>query len=154
MQYTSNYHLPQWAMADRIQMGTFNDMTAALEDALTGHDGKLAGQQDTLAAHAARMDKLGNCQIYYSTYTGDGGRNGKTLYFPKKPVLVLVLDCGAGFLISSRNADRAVMHNGGTVVQVAATWGDTSLRWDNSAYNYFTGKDQAYLVVAFLDMAE
>lgn len=41
MNHTENYHLPRWDMADRIQMADFNSMTGAIEDALTGHDGRM-----------------------------------------------------------------------------------------------------------------
>ena len=32
----------------------------------------------------------GNCQIYYGTYTGDG-QNSRTLTFPGKPLLVVIM---------------------------------------------------------------
>ena len=128
-------------------MDDFNADNAKIDAALAEHD-------ETLSAHTNQMSKFGNCQIYYTTYTGDGGRTGKTLYFPRKPLMLFVFSGGATFLISSRNANRAFMHNGGTVVGVSATWSGNSFTWDNSAYNYFSENGQSYFVIAFLNAAE
>ena len=38
MNYSENYHLPSWAKTDRIQMETFNDMTAKIDAALSAQD--------------------------------------------------------------------------------------------------------------------
>ena len=38
MDYTTNYHLPQWVESDRIMMEDFNEAMAAIEKGLT--DGK------------------------------------------------------------------------------------------------------------------
>ena len=35
MEYTTNYHLPQWVETDRIMMGDFNDAMASLESGIT-----------------------------------------------------------------------------------------------------------------------
>ena len=42
MNYTKNYHLPQWAKEDRIMMDDFNQMCADLETRLTGRDNAAA----------------------------------------------------------------------------------------------------------------
>lgn len=35
MEYTINYHLPQWAESDRIMMGDFNQMCSSIDQGLT-----------------------------------------------------------------------------------------------------------------------
>ena len=35
MNYTTNYHLPQWVEEDRIMMGDFNEAMANIDDALS-----------------------------------------------------------------------------------------------------------------------
>ncbi len=37
MNYTENYHLPQWAKSDRIMMEDFNQMCKDMEDGMTGN---------------------------------------------------------------------------------------------------------------------
>ena len=37
MEYTINYHLPQWAESDRIMMGDFNQMCSDMEAGLTSN---------------------------------------------------------------------------------------------------------------------
>ena len=47
MDYTKNYHLPQWVKSDRIMMDDFNRMCVDLENGLTGNRQKtneLSGQ--------------------------------------------------------------------------------------------------------------
>lgn len=40
MNYTQNYHLPQWADTDRIQMNHFNEAMAEIEKGITAAQGK------------------------------------------------------------------------------------------------------------------
>ena len=109
-------------VADRIQMADFNSMTGAIEDALTGHNGRMDGQDAAIAAQAARMDRLGNCQIYHGTYTGNSSASSKTLSFPHKPIFVMVLNNSAGFLLSVQGLDRARLSLGGTNYTTLCTW--------------------------------
>ena len=53
MDYTKNYHLPQWVKSDRIMMDDFNRMCADIENGLTGNRqaaNELSGQIHLLAA--------------------------------------------------------------------------------------------------------
>jgi len=68
MQYTKNYHLPQWVKSDRIMMDDFNRMCADLENGLTSNrtefrqkDSELSGRIEQVqlqAADAAPQDVL------------------------------------------------------------------------------------------------
>ena len=59
MDYTKNYHLPQWVKSDRIMMDDFNRMCADLENGLTGNraefrqkDSELSGRIEQVAGDA------------------------------------------------------------------------------------------------------
>ena len=75
MDYTANYQLPVWAETDRILRTDFNDAFAAIETALSGHDGDLT--------------EKGNCRIETGSYIGTGAST-MTLTFPAKPLLILI----------------------------------------------------------------
>ena len=86
MNHTTNYQLSQWVKSDQVLMEDFNADNAKLDAALTAQAG-------TLAAHTEALSKLGNCQLYTTTYvgTGESGANSpNTLTFPQKPALVVV----------------------------------------------------------------
>ena len=92
MNYSENYHLPSWAKTDRIQMETFNDMTAKIDAAIAGHEGRVAALEQ-------QAPKFGNCQIWTTTYKGEGATDkfcGKdhpcTLTFPKRPLWAIILE--------------------------------------------------------------
>ena len=52
MNYTENYHLPQWVKSDRIMMEDFNQMCADI-------DGELSSLSDNLAKNAQAAEALG-----------------------------------------------------------------------------------------------
>ena len=77
--HTPHYNLSQWERDDRILMEDFNEDNTKIDTAL-------AGLEETAAEHAAALARRGNCQVYTTTYTGNGG-SSKSLYFPGKPCL-------------------------------------------------------------------
>ena len=77
MDYTTNYHLPQWVESDRIMMEDFNEAMAAIEKGLTdGKNDLKAGmeqaqtQLETLSAALGSGGK--NARIQWGTYEGRG----------------------------------------------------------------------------------
>ncbi|MCI9156810.1 MAG: hypothetical protein HFF44_07725, partial [Lawsonibacter sp.] len=83
---TPNYQLSQWEKSDQVLMEDFNADNAKI-------DAALAAQASTLSAHTAQIARLGNCQIWTTTYKGTGfwGPDRPTsLTFPKKPVAALI----------------------------------------------------------------
>ena len=119
MNQTSNYQLNQWQLHDRVMMQDFNADNAKIDAALkaeadaraaetsarqaadtaerTAREAADAAHQAALNTHAAQIAKLGNCQIYTTTYVGNGkyGANNKnTLTFPHKPLLVILGEAG------------------------------------------------------------
>ena len=60
MNYTTNYHLPQWVKTDRIMMDDFNDAMAAMEDGMTRSEGKADTAISTAnAAHTLAQQTAG-----------------------------------------------------------------------------------------------
>ena len=83
MEYTTNYHLPQWVESDRIMMGDFNQMCSDIETGL------MSNAQAAAAAQAAAEAP----QCIAGTYTGNGktmaeGGNLIQTGFPPKFVIV------------------------------------------------------------------
>ena len=68
---TPNYQLSQWERSDKVQMEDFNADNAKIDAVLTG-----------------KVAKLGNCQIYYFSYTGNGEAD-RSFTFPHKPLLII-----------------------------------------------------------------
>jgi len=98
MEYTTNYHLPQWVETDRIQMKDFNQMCADIESGLDSANSTAAAVQTQLggelAALASAMGSGGsNCRIAWGSYTGRGtigAANANRLDFGFQPVLVVI----------------------------------------------------------------
>lgn len=170
MNYTENYKLPTWTLTDRIQMQDFNDMTAKIDSGLTAVQSAVkaeetarkkavsseqAARTQAIAAANARMDRLGNCQIYTYTYIGTGtyGEGNPTVIpLPnKQPYMMLLYDSRfkAHFLTPS-TARLEFPATGGTV-NVYPTWTDTALSIQSAkgAGYQFNDSRIEYRVVAF-----
>ena len=75
MNYTTNYHLPQWVETDRIMMEDFNQAMADIDESLS--------QTYTTERRPANLYQV----VLNSSYSA-----GDTLYtFPEKPSFVLVM---------------------------------------------------------------
>ena len=132
MQKTTNYQLCQWDGEDRILRTDFNEDNAKIDAALNAR----------------------NCQVYLTSYTGDDSTT-RTITFPHKPVLIIVLGSssimvairGYGYanLISSINVYR----------KPAVTWGETSFTWELENIDPLYGvnsKDAPYQMFALLEL--
>ena len=96
MNYTTNYHLPQWVKSDRIMMDDFNQMCADIEAGLTGNrtaaqqgdaalSGELAQVRQTANAAQSKAEEL---PYATGTYTGNGGSKDIRLGF--RPSFVII----------------------------------------------------------------
>jgi len=102
MEYTKNYHLPQWAEEDRIMMTDFNqamtDVESAIDQAVeSARQGQESMQEQLNEELAALENAIGfgghNCRIETGSYTGTGKSgygNDTKLTFSIYPVAVLV----------------------------------------------------------------
>ena len=77
MDYTPNFHLPQWEQNDRILMDDFNQFAANLEDALSQNQAAVEAVQETADQVKDRL-----IPVYTSCfYTGTGGTKKITSSF-------------------------------------------------------------------------
>ena len=149
MNYTANYHLPQWVETDRILMEDFNDMASTLDAALDG----LREDVDT---HAETLAGCGNCQLYSGSYVGTDTITANAHTFPGKPLLLMVADSQTGRnFVACRGMTKASPHyqsNGS--ISLALTWGDNTATWNYSggtSWN-FNASGTTYLGLALLEM--
>ncbi|WP_300944462.1 hypothetical protein [uncultured Duncaniella sp.] len=73
MEYTKNYHLPQWVKSDRIMMDDFNRMCADLENGLTGNRKKseeLSSRIEQVAGEAREEIKTSDTASQVSLKSG------------------------------------------------------------------------------------
>ena len=98
--YTENFGLCQWEATDQVLRTEFNEDNAkldaalsALETALKTQGNTQAEQANTITQHTDAIAKLGNCQLYTTSYSGNGkygSANKNSLKFPKQPVLMMI----------------------------------------------------------------
>ena len=85
MNYTTNYHLPQWAESDRIMMEDFNDAMSDIDQGIkTAQDTADTAESKADAAQAAAEAK----PYVIGSYSGNG--SGKTINLGFKPSAVLI----------------------------------------------------------------
>ena len=133
-----------------------NTEKAAREAADTAEaTARAQGDAAEAAARTAALALKGNCQIYFSSYVGNGELT-KTLTFPGKPLLVNVQGdnlIGQGIY---GNPNFMCRTSGTYGLACSATWSGNSLTWDifqdaslGCNYSGFT-----YLVIALMAMDE
>ena len=98
MDYTTNYHLPQWVESDRIMMEDFNEAMAAIEKGLS--DGKNNVETNTeqmqtqLEALSAALGTGGkNARLQWGSYMGTGVSSSSqpaTISFDFAPAVVFI----------------------------------------------------------------
>ena len=145
MKQTQNYQLSQWELADRIQMEDFNGDNAKIDAAL----GTLAAE---VGEHSAVIPKLGNCQIYHQTYTGNG-TDSRTFTFPRQPALVLLRGEYYTCLVSpGTNHASCYSCNGYGELGTAAWDGNSVTITMTRPYYLCNSENQPYDVVAWMVM--
>lgn len=149
MQQTSHYQLNQWDAEDRIQRTDFNSDNAKV-------DAALKAQASDMASLAAEVAKCGNCQVYYTTYTGTGsGSNDFT--FPHKPLFISVFGNNIYFF-ALQGAPYGTGRTGGTNSGISyTTWTENSVSWVsyNDSLTYQCNvSGETYYMVALLDAGE
>ena len=133
--YTKNYNLCQWEPTDAVQRVEFNADNAKLDAALAG------------------LSESRNCQIYTTTYTGTGS-GGRTLTFPRKPILVFVMGGIVTFMAAMQGSSYIYLRYGISVSESSATWSGNTLTWsqsEDSAPLSANIAGETYHVVALLD---
>lgn len=172
---TPNYGLSQWERSDKVRMEDFNGDNAKIdaglkaeEEARTAADASLSkaleGKADaatvsklsqTVAQHTSALSGKGSCQLYASSYTGNGrygsGRPN-SLSFPHKPVVVMVFDVYGFPLIMMQPSMFAVVDER----TVNVSWGARSVSWYSTIGESLQLNQDgvSYPVVALLDLDE
>ena len=130
MEYTQNYHLPQWVETDRILMDDFNGMASAIDAALKTNADSLSAET---AARESAVAAKGNCRIVYGSYTGTGKTgpsNPCVLTFDAQPMAVFAMaqnhssNNWAAFLPMIRGALWSL-----TQYQCIVSWSGNSVSW-------------------------
>jgi len=147
MTHTKNYNLTQWDAADRILRSDFNTDNAAIDTALADH-----------AAQLAKLPKLGNCQIYTTSYAGNG-QCGKdhpnSLTFPRRPDFVVVIGDYSGFpLCMAYGCPLAHLDTNGTASHSNnVTWRGNTVTWySEHAMSQMNLANHHYYVTMFCRM--
>lgn len=123
---TSNYGLNQWEAADQVLRTEFNADNSKIDAALKGLADQDTELEETLASQAASIAAKGNCQIYATSYTGNGSAS-RSHSFPQTPQAVLVL--GDRFqMIALRPCSSAFNMEGGSYWGASAFWSGNQMR--------------------------
>ena len=94
MNYTTNYHLPQWVESDRIMMEDFNEAMEAIDTGL--------GKSYTTDRRPAQV---------YQVVLNSSDEVGGTLYtFPEQPEFVLVVGNYGLVLLRSGDTGKTIEH--------------------------------------------
>lgn len=171
--YTQHYQLNVWDPEDAVLRSDFNADNAKIDAAIQAEasarialEGQVAQKASSSALSSeastrasaisslnSQVAKKGNCQIYFSSYVGDG-KSSRTLTFPKKPIMVFVM--GDNIILRAiQGAPYAMCKTSGEAgAACSATWSGSSLTWSNSAANVTYICNQSgttHYVVALID---
>ena len=159
MKQTTQFGLNQWEQTDRILMEDFNRDNAKVEAALAEVSASAAASAATLAQHTAAIAKLGNCQIYTTSYTGtakNGAANPTVLYFPKRPMLVFIFGGGRWFMGHPDSGIAYSQNSGGNAAAcaISRSGNQISLHSEADPDKQMNGYGKTYSVLALLDAAQ
>lgn len=133
---TPHYSLSQWERDDRILMEDFNADNAKIDTALAAEAKARAAADSTinttLSAHSAALSRLGNCQIYTTSYVGNGKHgsdNPITLTFPHKPLLIAVQSATEADLYIILRDCKINHYLGGSNYVLSTTWNGNTVSW-------------------------
>ena len=162
---TPNYKLNQWAKSDRIQMEDFNADNAKIDAAIKAESdaraalaAQVAGKasQSALNTLADKAAKCGNCQIYVTSYTGNGKyglENARSMTFPKPPQMVLLSTTNAyPFAVLARGVTSSPPNNYTKTTTVNVIWNGNSITWysGHDAPSGFNAENTLYYMLVLL----
>ena len=133
MEYTTNYHLPQWVETDRIMMGDFNDAMASIEE----------GMSSNAEAAAEKPYVVGS-------YTGTGQQMTITLGF--RPSFLIINGGVITYSINSEELATWQLITAGNVLPQCVTFTDTGftlLKIADNSYPQLTISQRKYDYIAF-----
>ena len=142
--HTTNYNLNQWEATDKVLRTEFNEDNAKIDAALKAN----------ADAAAAIQAKLGNCNVQYSTYVGDGtygSDHPTTLTFPSQPLLVAVVSWEGELYCFAPNTSLLSPGNGFVYCSWSTTDQGVTLSWNSngSAVHQFNAKDTYHVLTVY-----
>ena len=157
MEYTTNYHLPQWVESDRIMMGDFNEAMSNLEGGITtAQEAADAAQsaadnaQNTADTIAGNAYSPTNKPYVVGSYIVTGQQLTITLGF--RPSFLII---NGGVITSSLNSDELatwqIATNGNTLPE-CVTFTDTGftlLKLADKQYPRLIIAERNYDYIAF-----
>ena len=157
MEYTINYHLPQWVESDRIMMGDFNEAMSNLEGGITtAQEAADAAQsaadnaQNTADTIAGNAYSPTNKPYVVGSYIGTGQQMTITLGF--RPSFLII---NGGVITYSLNSDELatwqIATNGNTLPE-CVTFTDTGftlLKLADKQYPRLIIAERNYDYIAF-----
>ena len=157
MEYTTNYHLPQWVESDRIMMGDFNEAMSNLEGGITtAQEAADAAQsaadnaQNTADTIAGNAYSPTNKPYVVGSYIGTGQQMTITLGF--RPSFLII---NGGVITSSLNSDELatwqIATNGNTLPEcvIFTDTGFTLLKLADKQYPRLVIAERNYDYIAF-----
>ena len=178
---TTNYQLNQWEPTDAVQRVDFNADNAKVDAALKSLSDQVVQKANqsalntvisavnqkadaatvsslsqTVAGHTAAIAQLGNCEIYYTTYKGDGtgGEDAPcSRTFSHKPLLIAIATKDGSSAVAIRGAETAYRRATGAAYFKLA-WGDKSVSWwhTNGGESQMNQSGVTYHFVALLEV--
>ena len=126
---TTNYGLTQWEATDRILMEDFNSDNTKTDAALKENADSIAALETAVAANDAAHAGFGNCDIYITSYVGNG-TSSKTLTFDGEPKFIFI-SAYNGWLSITAGALVGKGLNGRDPTTPNLTWGDKSITFQD-----------------------
>lgn len=159
MNYTNNYHLPQWVETDRIMMEDFNQMCSDIDEGIkTAQDTADTAESKADAAQSsanavADAYTPGNQPYVVGSYTGTGADMTITLGFRPKFLILSGMESSSA-TNSTLAWDRYFGLCDGSIMPLRVTFTDTGFTVfarGNSYQNYpdFTDSGRTYCYLAF-----
>ena len=130
----------------------------AESDARTALAAQVAGKasQSALNTLADKAAKCGNCQIYVTSYTGNGKyglENARSMTFPKPPQMVLLSTTNAyPFAVLARGVTSSPPNNYTKTTTVNVIWNGNSITWysGHDAPSGFNAENTLYYMLVLL----
>ena len=152
MNYTENYHLPQWVETDRVQMEDFNQMCADIDQGIKNAQ-ETANTAESKANAVQDAYKPDNNPYVTGTYTGTG--EDVTIMLGFRPSFLIISAMGQNKQSNSTvEWDRHYGITGGSALSRRLEFTDTGFiahgqTYEHDFYPDFTAEGRVYDYIAF-----
>ena len=146
MEYTTNYHLPQWVESDRIMMGDFNQMCSDIEIGLTTTKAAADAAKGTADSAYSPVNK----PYAIGSYIGNGSDTTITLGF--RPSFLIISGSQSTVQTGVDSLGGYEVFSSGNILTDAVTITDTGFITHvlkNSYYPRLAESGRRYDYIAF-----